>query len=229
METSEIIFSIEWYVKSKNLALKNALAIHCPMDIDTQEEHRQYYSQYLSSVLSITELLCDKATPLCYEFKGKLHSKLGGEHTDGKKYYDYLRELRNSVVHRGRNLTAAAHIANDFPLILAPNPVTNRSGNQAHGAPEKYFLSIIEHLETVIPPLIVNHIKDNGWHNVFLSNDEALAESKQSIEESEEVPERVKQQALQAIQGVDMLDMQKQRMESALKNIEVTLALPEIA
>ncbi len=153
----------------------------------------------------------------------------GGEHFDGTKYYDYLRELRNSVVHRGMNLTASSHIENDFPLILAPTPITNRSGNQVHEAPEKYFLSIIAHLEAIIPPLIVSHIKGNGWNDIFLGNDEALAESKQSIEKSIAMPEWVKQQALQSIQDIDMLDMQRQKMKSALENIEVTLALPEIA
>ena len=48
MKVSEIIFSIEWYFKSKNLALKNALAIHFPMNTDTH-------------LLSITELICDNA------------------------------------------------------------------------------------------------------------------------------------------------------------------------
>ncbi|HAS8191819.1 TPA: hypothetical protein I7674_21965, partial [Vibrio vulnificus] len=229
MKTSEVIFSIEWYVKSKNLALKNALAIRCPMSLDTQEEHRQYYSQYLSSVLSITELLCDKATPLRSEFRDKLYSELGGEHIDGSKYYDYLRELRNSVVHRGMNLTDSMHIVNDFPLILAPNPVTNRNGNQVHEAPEKYFLSIIEHVETVVPALVINHIEDSGWHSIFICNEQAQEESKRKVEQSEAMPDWVKQEALRVIPDIDMLDMQKQRMKSALENIRTTVALPKIA
>jgi len=229
METSEVIFSIEWYVKSKNLALKNALAIRCPMSLEIQEEHRQYYSQYLSSVLSITELLCDKATPLQNEFREKLYSELGSEHFDGSKYYDYLRELRNSVVHRGMNLTASAHIVNDFSLLLAPTPVTNRTGNQIHEAPEKYFLSIIEHLETVVPALVINHIEDSGWHNIFIYNEQAQEESNRMIEQSETMPDGVKKEALRTISSIDMLDIQRQRMKLALENIKATIVLPKIA
>ncbi|WP_128690023.1 hypothetical protein [Chromohalobacter israelensis] len=229
MEVSELIFSIEWYVKSKNLSLKNALDIRCPMDVETQEEHRQYYSQYLSSVLSITELLCDRATPLRDEFREKLYLTLESNHQDGEQYYGYLRELRNSVVHRGGNLTAAAHIANDFPLVLAPNPVKNRKGNKVYEAPEKYFLAIIEHLEAVLPPMIVSHIKENGWDSVRRSNDEAQEELRQSIEESEAMPVWVKRKAVKSIRDIDLLAIQKQKMELALKTIEATVALPKIA
>lgn len=98
-----------------------------------------------------------------------------------------------------------------------------------HEAPEKYFLTIIEHLETVLPPLIVSHIKENGWDNVHFSNDEAQAELRQSIEESEAMPVWVKKQAVQSIQDIDLLEIQKQKMELALKAIEATVALPKIA
>ena len=228
METSEIIFSIEWYVKSKNLALKNALAIRCPMSIEEQEELRQYYSHYLSAVLSITELLCDKATPLHNEFKEKLYLKLNCEHSNKCKYYDYLRELRNSVVHRGIDLTASAHIVNDFPLLLAPPTVTNRSGKEIHESPEKYFFSIIKHLETVVPNLVLNHIKENGWNNNFIASDKSQEEFKQMIVQSEAMPEWIKQKTLQSITSIDMHDIKKQRMNLALKNIGITLALPKI-
>ncbi len=229
MDSAEIIYSIQWYVEAKNLSLSNALSIMCPLTPSKQNEHRIYYSQYFSSLLSITELLLDNSTPDREAFREELYKSLGSDFDSGKRFYDYLRELRNSIIHRGENIVAAAHNVGNFPMVLSPNPITNRSGNKSYEAPYKYLIDIIRYCESVIPKLVVEHIKTNSWDVISFDPELHLEKTSNAISNSDAMPEWVKQQALISIKEIDFENLIKQKIESALQIIETIVEVPEFA
>ena len=159
IQTSEILSAVKWYFELKNLLLKNALALRCPLSVEDQKDFRQYYSQYFAGLLSATELLLEKEYPNRAGFKKRLEEKLTFEKfPDGKKNYAYLRELRNSIIHRGLNISSAAHINGDLPLIISPSPVTNRGGPAGYNTFRFYLIEVIEKCESVIGEVFLTHI-----------------------------------------------------------------------
>jgi len=120
-KNGEMLSAVKWYFELKNLSLRNALAFRCPLSVENQRDLRLYYSQYFAGLLSATELLLEKEHSRCKEFKETLHEKLVFEgHPDGEANYIYLRELRNSIIHRGLDITATAHVDQNIPMIISP-------------------------------------------------------------------------------------------------------------
>lgn len=220
MNGFELICSIEWYVNVKNLSLKKALSIRCPMDIDMQQEHRMFYSEYLAAVMSIIELLLDKKTPQNEKFRRELYNELNTDNFTGENYYNYLRELRNSVVHRGGHLTSSARVINDFPLVIAPTPIENRNGNYSYDAPEKYLIDIIIRLEKMFPSLIFNHIVQCGWDNCEIDSNSEMEECRRAIIKTENMPDWVKELVLPEIEKIDFLAIRKEQVNKAMQTIK---------
>ena len=106
----ERLSALKWYFESKNLSLKNALSLRTPLQAEQQKELRLYYSEYFASLISATELLFEDAYPHKEQFSAALYAGFVFDQLpDGEHNYSYVRELRNSVIHRGLDLCSAGH------------------------------------------------------------------------------------------------------------------------
>lgn len=86
IRTSEMLSAVKWYFELKNLSLRNALVLRCPLSVDNQKDLRQYYSQYFAGLLSATELFLEKEYPNNTSFRNLLYKKLSLENfPDGEK------------------------------------------------------------------------------------------------------------------------------------------------
>lgn len=85
IQISELLSAVKWYFQQKNLSLKNALALRCPLSTEDQKNLRLYYSQYFAGLLSATELLFEKEYPNRADFKKSLEEKLSFDNfSDGE-------------------------------------------------------------------------------------------------------------------------------------------------
>ena len=109
------------------------MALRCPLSVEQQKELRLYYSAYFAHLLSVTELLLDKRYPHRQNFGEVFETDfVFPGHPNGNENYAYVRELRNSIIHRGYDIASSAHVIKDFLLILAPEHATDRSGNTTY-------------------------------------------------------------------------------------------------
>ncbi len=200
-----MILSLTWYFQSKNLALKNALIFRCPLAVGQQTELRHYYGSYFASLVSATELLLEKEYPYNAEFKQAR-----------EKYYGYVRELRNAIVHRGLDVCAAAHVDGDFPVPVAPRTVQNRSGNKSYNAPAFYLHDIIRMCEIAVGPAIECHLGKVGLVVPQNTQEQAVAANIRHIAESAVVPEWVKEQALKTVGSIDHVELQRTQIRNLL-------------
>lgn len=212
---TEILCALNWYFESKNLALKNALRFRCPLSVEQQRELRQYYSEYFAGLVSATELLLESEYKHCVEFKTALENTFVFDSLpDGERNYVYIRELRNSIIHRGLDVSAAAHVHNDFLLLVAPSPVSNRKGNKEYQALGFYLLDVISKCEAVIGPLIARHLEEVGLLKPEFTQEQAIENAKVFMAECSAMPERVKASAHEAIATVDHIEVQMAAIKS---------------
>lgn len=214
IQHSELRSSLEWYFESKNLALQNALGFQYPLSPKQQKELRQYYSEYFVALVSATELLLEQSYEFSNRFKEQLATSLSfGEFPDGKSNYDYIRELRNSIVHRGLDICSAAHVYEGHPLVVAPTTVSDRNGKKSFSAFGNYLIEIIARCEETIGPLIARHLEEVGLLKPLLTQDQARAEASRFLAEAPAVPEWVKQHASNLISQVDFIQAQASAIE----------------
>lgn len=107
---------------------------------------------------------------------------------NGKKNYSYIRELRNSIIHRGLDVTSSAHVLDDFPMIIAPPFIVDRYDTKQYQAFAYYLLDIISKCEAVIPPLILKFLED-----------EKIIYSTISEEELKKLKEKHKQEIINSV------------------------------
>lgn len=214
----EILSGVRWYFELKNLSLKNALSMRCPLSVENQRDLRQYYSQYFAGLLSATEMLLEKEYPHRGKFRLSLESGLAFDgFPNGEQNYCYIRELRNSIIHRGFDISSAAHIKDDFPLLVAPPSVENRSGSSAYPAFGYYLVEIITRGERVVGQLFIEHFKEVGFLEPHVQQEQLVAQSKKYILESIAMPDWVRQQALEVIGKIDHIEIQKSMIRSLLE------------
>lgn len=221
IRNSEMLSAVKWYFELKNISLRNALALRCPLSVDSQKDLRQYYSQYFAGLLSATELFLEKEYPNNISFRALLFKKLSFENfPDGEKNYSYLRELRNSIIHRGLDISSAAHIKNDFPLIISPSPVTNRSCMASYHAFGHYLIEVIENCEGVMRDVFLEHFEAFSLMDKRLSQEKVIELSEIFIANSTVMPDWVKQSALASIKDINYEDVHLASMNSLIETLK---------
>ncbi|WPN63675.1 hypothetical protein QMK47_01325 [Pseudomonas sp. P9_35] len=221
IRTSEMLSAVKWYFELKNLSLRNALALRCPLSVNSQKDLRQYYSQYFSGLLSATELFLEKEYPNNTSFKNLLYKKLSFENfPDGEKNYSYLRELRNSIIHRGLDISSEAHVNDGFPLIISPSPVTNRSGAASHNAFGYYLIEIIEKCEYVMRDVFLEHFDEFGLMARSLPQEAVIDLIEKFISNSTAMPDWVKKSALAHIKDINHEEVHQASMNSLIETLK---------
>lgn len=225
---SELRSALEWYFESKNLAIKNALEFQCPLSPEQQKELRQHYSEYFVALVSATELLCEQSYEFSTQFKEQLYATLSlYTFSDGKNNYDYIRELRNSIIHRGLDICSAAHVYEGRLLVAAPPKVSDRNGRKFFSAFGNYLIEIIAKCEESIGPLIAKHLKEVGLLKSLLSQDQARAEASRYLAEAPAVPEWVKQNASSLICQIDFIQGQESSIDKLVSLLNFNALLAE--
>ncbi|TCL63320.1 hypothetical protein EDC14_102138 [Hydrogenispora ethanolica] len=218
VEIFEMLSAVKWYFELKNLSLKNALALRCPLSVENQSDLRQYYSQYFAGLLSATELFREQDYPYNLPFNITLKQKLSFEgFPDGEYNYSYLRELRNSIIHRGLNISSAVHIKDNFPLLISPSPVKSRSGKTLYKPFGFYLIEIIQKCEKVIGDIFLTHFTEFELLKKYIPQEKTIELSKKAISESIAMPDWVKTNALKVIGTLDHEKVQRDLITDLVK------------
>ena len=221
-QSYEIISGVKWYFESKNLSLRNAFSLRCPLSVENQTDLRQYYSQYFVGLLSATELLLDDGYKNREVFKNMLYKRLAfKKFPDGGLNYCYLRELRNSIIHRGLDICSTAHVDKEFLFVIAPATVTDREGINSYNAFGYYLVDIIRDCESVIGKIVLDHFEESDLFLARISQKEYVEMTTQHILDCTAMPEWVKTSALATVGQINYDDLQA----TVIKNLSEVLGL----
>ncbi|SEQ22856.1 hypothetical protein SAMN04244573_01225 [Azotobacter beijerinckii] len=186
----DMLYSLSWYMSARQSALRAALSFRTQLSANDQADMRVHYSGYFLNLLAATELFRETTTLQPNDFEAQLYSRLVfDEFQDGEANYSYIRELRNAVVHRGLDITSAAHIDGDFPMILAEPKVQNQKRTKTFVAFDKYLLHIIAKCESVVGSVMLDCLSAAGIFEATIDTEAAAAEHSEAIEQSQAMPE----------------------------------------
>jgi hypothetical protein len=193
----DMLYSLSWYMSARQTALRAALSFRTQLSVTDQTDMRVHYSGYFLNLLAATELFRETATLQPNNFEGQLYSRLVFDgFPDGEANYSYIRELRNAVVHRGLDITSAAHIDGNFPMVLAKPKVQNQKRTKTFVAFDKYLLHVIAKCESVVGWVMLDCLDAAGILESTIDTDATVAEYREAIEQSHAVPEYFKSMAL---------------------------------
>ena len=117
---------------------------------------RMHYSLYLINLMSAIDMVRDWCGN---PFKEALHESLKTSMFSGSDILDYLRELRNGVVHRGVDPTSGGTVINAVTWAVAPNTVKDRTGIKSYSAPTILLRDLFIHCEICTKPVIERYIQ----------------------------------------------------------------------
>ena len=211
----DMLNSLSWYMSARKTALRAALSFRTQLSVNDQVDMRIHYSGYFINMLAATELFREATAIQSNHFYENLCSRLTFDgFSDGKANYAYIRELRNAIVHRGLDITAAAHIVGDFPMILAPPNVSNQSRTKKYDTFGRYLLDVIMKCEAVIGPAMLETLDAIGVFEATPDIEATLAEYTETISQSDFMPEHIRSMALNVeIKPEWFLEMHQSSME----------------
>lgn len=203
MKEREVVLSIKWYLELKNFSLSKVLAFKTPLSVEDQQAIRMYYSQYFVGLMSAIDYCSAEKSDSHKQFLSDLKDTLAFD-ADKKNNYCYLRELRNSVVHRGMDIMGAAHVVNDIPLFVAPEQVFNYNGEKSYKRFGYYLIEIVDRVESVIGPVFLGILeREKCLDPFFVDKEAARLESMNYILQSDVMPDWAKQIAVRTLDEVD--------------------------
>ncbi len=189
----DMLYSLSWYMSARQTALRAALSFRTPLSVTDQTDLRVHYSGYFLNLLAATELFREATTLQPNDFEAELYSRLVfDEFQDGKANFSYIRELRNAVVHRGLDITSAAHINRNFPMILAEPKVQDRGRKNTFVAFDKYLLHVIAKCESIVGSVMLDCLNVASAFDATIDTEAAAAEYHDAVEQSHAMPEHVK-------------------------------------
>jgi hypothetical protein len=194
----DLLHSLSWYMSARQTALRAALSFRTQLSVTDQIDIRVHYSGYFLNLLAATELLGGAASVRPNDFFTLLYSRFAFDgFPDGTANYSYIREMRNSVVHRGLDITSGAHIDGNFPMFVAPETVTSQPRKdgkavKTYAAFDKYLLHIIAKCEAVVGQAMLDFLTAAGFIAATIDTAAAVAEYREAVELSSVMPEFAK-------------------------------------
>lgn len=195
----DFVYSLSWYMSARQTALRAALSFRTQLSVTDLTDMRVHYSGYFLNLLAATELFCETTALQPNDFKAQLYKRLVFDgFQDGEANYSYIRELRNAVVHRGLDITSAAYLDGNFPMILAEPKVQNQKRTKTFVAFDKYLLHVIAKCESVVGSVMLDCLNAAGIFEAIIDTEAAVAEYREAVEQSHAMPEHVKSMVLAA-------------------------------
>jgi hypothetical protein len=145
-----------WYLNTRNWAFEKIRSMskgsQDPLDI------QMYHYLYFSNLLGAVDYVRDYID--CSDIITNFEIRLGGQD------YSYLRELRNSVVHRGLNPTPLAGVTDEGHLFVFCPPVVNdRKMSKNYRCSFAYTVELAEHCNSISNKVIFQALDGCGFFN----------------------------------------------------------------
>lgn len=215
----EIRSTIKWYFESKNVSLRKALQIRGPLSADQHNDLRVFYSQYLTSLVSGVEALLEKEYPFYAEFRDELYGEFVLEgHSNGEQNYAYLRELRNSIVHRGEDIAGRGTLTpQGIHLLYVPRTITTRNGKTTYASFSPLLLGVAAACESFIGRLILQHFQKRDLLRPRTDRAAWLEGIQSRTDIDPRIPQWVKQQLPNTLQAINFQQVEAESIESVVR------------
>lgn len=204
----QFLDGLEWYVDVKDKALKEILGLKAPLD---GMAARLSYGLYFVNLLSLTEGVIE----IVPTAKDKIHAafdRLGG--MSGRQNYGYLRELRNSLVHRGFDIVSAGILHGSRVYLLAPSEIFDKTGNRAYKRFSELVEEIITCCEQLIGPAVSDALDSIGYWDQEIDGPKTRADIEAALVAAEHMPEWARKGAREILADLDVAAFKVKQLKS---------------
>ncbi|EAO2688171.1 hypothetical protein E2X65_24245 [Salmonella enterica] len=167
----EIKNSINWYLVKINKSVATIETFRPPV---IHDDLRFQYSVLIESIFSLIDYIEDKKVVFNndkFQIERKIKKEIGSE---GNIIVDYMRELRNSIIHRGADATSAGNVVKDRIAVLAPDNVTSRNGTLIQKPKEIFLDKLLAVLDNATKNVIISEL--NGLNILEENNTQSISD-----------------------------------------------------
>lgn len=206
-----------WYLEARNWALeKMRSSPHGSNTFDLRMHHSLFFVNIMSAVDCVADYLKDNnANPKAFMERIKNGFGQGDD-------YNYLRELRNSVVHRGFDPSAAGHSDGTVVRVLCPAAVEDQNG-RTYSCSFRYLDELAQKCREVVDPSVTAVLEGFNLFDPQLHEPDR-AETMNAVESSTEMPDWAKALAKQAFDRMDCADAASKVARSRVDKMRKLLA-----
>jgi hypothetical protein len=224
-ETRDMLHALTWYMTARKTALRAALSFRTPLTAIAHTDMRVQYSAYFQNLLSATELMREPTPLPPKSFETELYARfVFPGFQDGESNYEYIKYLRNAIIHRGYDIASAAHVDGDFLMLVAEpsfqNNATKPAKIKTFHTFDIYVLNIIAKCESVIGGVIFDTLNNAGAFQATVDPQAAIAEIRIAVQNSHVMPDWAKAMSaaseLKPELFVDMNNSMKDRLREVL-------------
>lgn len=209
-----LLNALSLYLAARKTALRAAMSFRIPLTPEAHDDLRMHYANYFISLMSAVDILVSEGVEGNNAFEQKLANAFGLlSGSSSSPNYQYVRELRNAIVHRGEDVTAGMHFSGSFPLLIAPSTVADRKCVRIYPAFGFYLLEIIKGCESVIGQVIEVHLDSLGILDKMPDVELCAEEGRQFVETSAAIPGAIKKMAIESLGKVDWIAIHRNRIK----------------
>jgi L-rhamnose mutarotase len=187
---------------------------------------------YLSNALSATDLVgetlygkdfrrppykteFDRSLIAAFDMKVGTTSPIGGQEA-----YAFVRELRNSVVHRGLGSATSGHSNQDFVFALRPSVTTDSNGKNTYRSPWKYMVDLATVSNSAFNVVIYSELEKRKLFDLDQQKVAPLSDVMNAIDTSDVMPDWAKAMAHETFTKIDYSKIASEIMNTNLRDLQ---------
>ncbi|WFS00935.1 hypothetical protein [Rhizobium tumorigenes] len=207
LDNDTLLNGICWHLECMQISASAIDGIRTPANVF---QMRMQYSLYLTNLLSAIDLMKDN----CENFLQELQATLHYEESSGSEVLGYIRQLRNGVIHRGLDPTAAGSVANGLTCAIAPPNVTDGKGDRHYRAPTDLLRDLFIHCEIRVKQLIKRYLNAHIESVDREPPEETLKTVIKSLDTISQMPDWAKDMARQSLTPEMMCQVRDHRIKT---------------
>ncbi len=207
-----------WYLEARNWALEKMKASpHGSHPFDIRMHHSLFFVNLMSAVDHVADELKkdNKAT------RDAFIDRVRGDFEQSDDY-NYVRKLRDAVIHRGFNPVAAGHFDQTTLHVLCPATVEDQGG-KAYSCSFRYLRELAQKCREVIDPAIRDVLEGFGLFDPKIHEPNRV-ETMNAVASSTAMPDWAKALAEQAFDRMDFADAASRLANSRVDDMRKLLA-----
>lgn len=166
-------------------------------------------------------------------FKKILHENLdANSDQNGEGILNYVRELRNSIVHRGCNIFSMATLTNTgIPILIIPKEIPDQRYRNLYYTDEVILLKLIKKLDLATCSAILEHLNNEKLYETNITVKQQIDKTNSLIKQNSFMPEWVKREAIKSIKPEYFQSAKRSKvknLKSLLKSSELNTMIDKI-
>jgi len=139
--------------------------------------------------------------------------------------YAYVRELRNSVVHRGLGSANAGPANESHVFALCPASVVDRAGKNTYRRPWKYVVELAEATTRAFNSVIYAELQKHQFFTSEESKIVSASDVKSAIDTCDAMPDWAKDMAHKTFAQLDLPKLTAEARANLLRNLKIRLGV----